>query len=78
MKFGDLRKSQGKTFNNSNLKMVSYIAFQKFFFHTVCSDQNLVELLWEIDILGPVDINLGPKRMMLTTALVSASIVLQK
>ena len=68
MKFGDLRKSQGKTFNNSNLKMVSYIAFQKFFFHTVCSDQNLVELLWEIDILGPVDINSGPKRMMLTTA----------
>ena len=34
----------------------------------MCSDQSL-ELLWEIDILGPVDINLGPKRMMLTTAL---------
>ena len=79
MKFGDLRKSRGKTFNNYNLKMVSYIAFQKFFFpHTVCSDQYLVELLWEIDILGPVDINSGPKRMMLTTALVSASKVLQR
>ena len=51
---------------------------KRVFGHTVLSDQSLVELLWEIDILGPVDINSGPKRMMLTTALVSASKVLQR